>query len=178
MCVLIFKPPETLPERPFDFSFNRVDFIASNPLLPQELRIIKTPWLCSWLPFLEFKISCSASNNKIHVGLRGWTIWNAIGPEIMRWVVFKIGPFWSISTVVSFYLHISLITVCVWSWSWSVVSHGVLEMMKKKREIWVLERIEIGRSWSFEKLYCCLNWIEESRVSCFLGKWYKIMQEK
>lgn len=39
----VLKPPESLPERAFDFSFHSIDLIASNPFLPLQFRITQTP---------------------------------------------------------------------------------------------------------------------------------------
>lgn len=43
VVIPIFEPPEAFPERPFDISLHRVDFIASNSPLPLELRVIQAP---------------------------------------------------------------------------------------------------------------------------------------
>ncbi|KAE8720069.1 hypothetical protein F3Y22_tig00109921pilonHSYRG00050 [Hibiscus syriacus] len=39
----VLDPPETLPERPFHLAFNCINLLASNPFLPLQLRISKSP---------------------------------------------------------------------------------------------------------------------------------------
>lgn len=43
LSIPVLEPSETLPKGSFEFSFNSVNFIAGNPLLPLKLRILKTP---------------------------------------------------------------------------------------------------------------------------------------
>ena len=114
----VFKPPEGLSERPFDFAFNSIDFIASNPFLPLEFRVCNAPWLWriwarSTLPFLQLEVpvvSCV-----IVVSHLGLCIGSTIAPEIIRsW-----RPRWS---MVGVQLHHP---ITIWSWS-VVICHWIL----------------------------------------------------
>ena len=92
----VFKPPEGLSERPFDFAFNSIDFIASNPFLPLQFRIIETPalWnspICR-LALLELGLV-------LVLGF-SWVRWGCIGstvaPEILHIVAaVDVNPRWS-----------------------------------------------------------------------------------
>lgn len=92
----VFKPPEGLSERPFDFAFNSIDFIASNPFLPLQFRIIETPalWnspICR-LALLELGLV-------LVLGF-SWVCWGCIGstvaPEILHIVAaVDVNPRWS-----------------------------------------------------------------------------------
>lgn len=94
----VFKPPEGLSERPFDFAFNSIDFIASNPFLPLQFRIIETPalWnspICR-LALLELGLV-------LVLGF-SWVGWGCIGstvaPEILHIVAVAavdVNPRWS-----------------------------------------------------------------------------------
>jgi len=98
--VLVLKPSETLSERSFDFAFNRIHFIASNPLLPLKFRIRQTQRLWKRRPrwkaftFLQLQILRSLLY-----------IWRTIASKIIRLR-------WSI---VAFYLHHLAIGIRFWS---------------------------------------------------------------
>lgn len=136
--VPIFNPPEALPESPFHFTFNTIHFIASNPLLPLKLRVIKAPWLRRrWpsivLSFLSLKVPvvgeiAVAIVAVSHLGLR---VGSTIGPELVR-------SWWPLWTMIALHLHhIIPVRIRVRSWS-AVILHRirniVIGMSPRQRE--------------------------------------------
>lgn len=135
----VLNPPKTLLERPFNFAFNSVNLIASNPLLPLQLWIIKTPtsWrrpIC-WLAFLELGI--------IVLGLLSlwrWRHWRSITctitPEILHSITIEAGSSccccccWPI---VIAYLHSSIT-----AWFGSEIFHHAF---KTKTPMWILSSV-------------------------------------
>jgi len=56
----VLQPLKTLPQRPFQFSFNRIHLVASDPLFTLQLRVTETPTfrcgaICGF-PLLELGI--------------------------------------------------------------------------------------------------------------------------
>lgn len=104
----ILEPAETLPKRPFDFPFNRVDFVASNSSLPLKLWIMEDRW------FRRSPVYTTTTLLELHVlVLDRWScIWSTVRPEISRICRCASG------SIVPFHLQTS-ITIRIWS----VISH-------------------------------------------------------
>ena len=131
----VFKPPEGLSERPFDFAFNSIDFIASNPFLPLQFRIIETPalWnspICR-LALLELGLV-------LVLGF-SWVCWGCIG-----------------STVAPEILHIVAAAVAAVDVNprWSSGSHPRISLNLLHPSITIGFGSEIIHTWYFFFLFC------------------------
>lgn len=131
----VFKPPEGLSERPFDFAFNSIDFIASNPFLPLQFRIIETPalWnspICR-LALLELGLV-------LVLGF-SWVRWGCIG-----------------STVAPEILHIVAAAVAAVDVNprWSSGSHPRISLNLLHPSITIGFGSEIIHTWYFFFLFC------------------------
>lgn len=130
LCAPIFNPPEALPESPFHFTFNTIHFIASNPLLPLKLRVIKAPrlgrrWTSIALSFLNLKVRVVAEIVGViaAVGHLSLCVGSAIGPELIR------RSWWPLGTMITLHLH-HIIPMRIRIRSWSVVVfHGIRNMV-------------------------------------------------
>lgn len=133
----LFDPPKTLLERALHFPLNCKSLVASNPLLPLQLRIIQAPVFRNhpirWLPFLELPLlpaSASAAagsgHHDIHnlpIVLRGGgSVRCAVAPQILHptrvWVGLVIG----VDPIIIIAEIGAVVAVCAVRLHWSFVS--------------------------------------------------------
>lgn len=120
----VLNPPKALLKRAFNLAFNSVNLIASDPLLPLQLRIIKAPtfwgWSTCWLAFLQLKIVAIVEGRNGH-----WCCCIActVTPQILHAVDSIRGGSrccWAVAVILN--LH-SSITASASIWSGSEIIH-------------------------------------------------------
>jgi len=160
MGVLVLKPPEALSEGPFDLSFHRIHFIASNPLFPPNLRISQAPRLRERRPcrnafsFLQLQVPI-----RTHMSLSiGSTI--SSETEIIR----------PRGSIVALYLH--HLPICIRPWSLKLL-HGKLGRKERRmKDPKGLSIISLFNPWPFFFLLLLERW------SKYEGQWWRGVQQR
>jgi len=117
--VLVLEPPEALSEGAFDLAFNRVHFVAGNPLLPLKLRISQGPrpgerrGCRNAFPFLQLEVPRTT-----HLSL-------SIGSTVTSEIIRPAG-----GSIVALNLH--HLAICVRPWSLKLL-HGKLGRRTKNK---------------------------------------------